>query len=228
MENNINKLLLDYAAHHAVNCEFFHGNTPSPIFKAHKKQAPGICGWEFYSYKQKHIANSLANCLLLVHKMLENKAKLLVFSYSDGKLQVYFAKNNLGPSKNVSLLPSLLQGGWISGACSNWSRLCKIAWNMMQLTSKIPTYHSDSWKVRKNYNLLQLAPKSKIGGLAYKHKPDCVLLINPSSAALRECKNLAIPLCILSSGPSAKISGCYLEANQESCFLTYLIINLIS
>ena len=254
MEKNIKNFLLDYAAHHAVSCEFIHSKAVTThkvgVGRRDSSYAPnglstcGLRGWEFYSYKQKHMLNSLANGLLLLDKVLKNQGSLLVCSQSDLQLQLYAAFRRQHKSAQVnnpsSLVhkgfpatkhPSFLLGGWMGGACSNWSSLSKVAWNSHRLLELTNTLDSTKRQLnfRADYNLLQLRlnPR-KTGLLAYKHKPDCVLLINPTSAAVRECKSLSIPLCILSSSPCPKISGSYLESNQESCFLTYLIINLMS
>ena len=151
-------------------------------------------------------------------------------------------------------LPSILQGGWVNGACSNWSRLRKIAWNSHKLIKLTGTVHRDpslragsmeSWvsEAESIFRGLQSKPwfpsdqeKSQRSGresqvkqffLAYKHKPDCIFLINPSSAVIRECKSLNVPLCIVGSSTRFKVAASYLESNQESCFLTYLILNVI-
>lgn len=259
MEKNMKNLLLNYAAHHAVNCELICNGeafqtSSLEMQKLYGKNLPYtpnpscVRGWEFYSYKQKRITNCLANCLLLVDKVLKNKGRLLVCCHSEGKLQLYLSNNQLKKKTHPktlktandfssagkalpSVLPSLLQGGWMGGSCSNWSRLCKIAWNsqkLLQLTNTLDNV-TQIESCKKHY--MQLAAKTEndnlLRSLPYKYKPDCVFLINPGKAAVKECKALAIPLCILSGSFSPKISGCYLEGNQESCFLTYLIINLI-
>ena len=302
MENQIKNLLLNYAAHLSINCEFINPKNHTCSKKGHvtlgKPSTPPIARYErrFENalYKQNHVANCLANVLLIVDKLMENNAKLLIINGHLSKLQLV-AKLTSTPSlrsvrsdrtdrsdrsnrsvypprhmeishqpqlhktqtKSKHKLPSLLQGGWVNGACSNWSSLRKVAWNshqLVQLTGTLDNhraklYHMESWfseafSFFRGLQSLTNLPSARFATgntallcnkqndinkfkLAYKHKPDCVFVINGSRAVVRECKALNVPLCILSSSTKFKVAASYLESNQESCFLTYLITSAI-
>ena len=242
MENQIKNILLDYAAHLSVSCEWINSFalfSKSSLGGVSAQDKNSLEGKRFLmrrshlsAYKQKHLSNGLANMLMVVDKLLHNRARLLIINHSDNGLQVHLQPRPKNCKHNV---PYLLQGGWMGGACSNWSRLSKVAWNSHKLVNLTRTLDStmplDSWllEVYSTFRGLHLAPKKGSGWrLAYKYKPDCVFLINPSSATVRECKALSVPLCICSSTLSPKISGCYLESNQESSYLIYLMLTLMA
>ena len=247
MENQIKNLFLDYAAHLSINCEFISPRNPS--FKV--KAPPVLSNLEsptlpynrrFGSvlYGQEHIASCLANVLLILEKLMKNHAKVLIINGNLSKLHLCLGKTRQVSYKHNST--SLLQGGWVNGACSNWSRLRRVAWNshqLMELTGRVATetgggpMHMESWfsEAESIFRGLQLvehrADNTNCFKLAYKHKPDSVFVINGSRAIVRECKALNVPLCILSSTSKFKVAASYLESNRESCFLTYLIVSAI-
>ena len=314
MENHIKNLLLNYAAHLSINCEFikengstkfkvdnFKSSIQSPATPRGKAATvPYKNRFSTFLYKQDYITNCLANILLVVNKLTKNHAKILVINGEVTKLQVYLrvpgetcgsknhktrrgfsrlangmegkkdntllsenlkskskqsslhtSRNKLQLCKKGPMSPSILQGGWVNGACSNWSRLRKIAWNSHKLMKLTRTLSSDpsltggsmeSWVSEAEFIFRGVQSKSpflpglgsssqenreKQSSLAYKHKPDCIFLINPSPAVMRECKSLNVPLCIISSSTRFKVAASCLESNQESCFLTYFILNAI-
>ena len=266
MENSIKNLLLDYAAHLSINCEFINPKNLrektvlKDLFNSKQKveTLPYRRRSENGVYKAHSVANCLANVLLIVDKLMENNAKLLIINGDHSKLQLYVPK-----ATQISLLPketykarlkhwqglrhkfpSLLQGGWVNGALSNWSRLRKVAWTsheLVRLTKgrrRLRNTQMESWlsEVFSIFRGLQVSSAQLMGHkthiiskpmLAYKHKADCVFVINGSQACVRECKALNVPLCILSSSTKFKISASYLESNQESCFLTYILVSAI-
>lgn len=205
---------------------------------------------------QNHVGNCLANILLIVDKLLKKNAKLLLISgcssnkASNNKFQVQVKQSSLQKksfflqskqslqSKPYDSQPYLMQGKWINGACSNWSRLRQVAWNSYKLTqlrntrSGTNTMYIENWVLEAEslFSGLQLTNSICSTGkkLAYRHKPDCVLLINPDLATVRECKSFNVPLCILSNKISFKTAFSYLESNQESSFLSYFILALLT
>ena len=257
MENQIKNLFLDYAAHLSINCEFVNPkNIPSkaktsPILShlgtiplSHRRRFGNVF------YRQEQIANCLANVLLIMDKLMKNHAKLLIINGHLSKLHLHLS----GPTLTRQTKPekaqisynynstSLLQGGWVNGACSNWSRLRRVAWNSQQLADlvgrvaaetgggpvQMESWFSEAESIFRGLQLLeQKADKINRFKLAYKHKPDCVFVINGSRAIVRECKALNVPLCILSSTTKFKVAASYLQSNRESCFLTYLVVSAI-
>lgn len=130
-----------------------------------------------------------------------------------------------------------MDSGWINGTCSNWSHLCKVAWNSHSVsTASRLQFHRkglESWvtEAESVYRGLYLQPSHKGRAkpqLAFKRKPDCIFLVNPTPSAIRECKGLHIPLCLLSSSFPFKAANCYLSSNQESYYLIYLIHCIIN
>ena len=222
---------------------------------------------------QNYMANCLANLFLVVSKLAKNNARLL---FINGNLSTfnltlstrqgaakppvlgYKTLCNTDKINHVKTLdqplskhkPSngVLQGAWIHGACSNWSRLCKVAWNshkLLNLRNTLDsTMHIESWVLEaeslfrglhgeKNPFAALRATRSAAKAnnpikekLTYRHKPDCIILINPSPGTVKECKTLNVPICICSSTTDLKVAGSYLKSNQESPFLTYLIFCL--
>ena len=268
MENQIKEQLLDYAAHLSRNCEFRQSTNlkkklHKPVaWKAWQgKQTKLANGAEQpYGFRalpsrenialQNHVGNCLANILLIVDKLLKKNAKLLLISgcssnkASNNKFQVQvkqssLQKKSLGLQSNpYDSQPYLMQGKWINGACSNWSRLRQVAWNSYKLAQlrntrdRTNTMYIENWVLEAEslFRGLQLTNSICSTGkkLAYRHKPDCVLLINPDLATVRECKSFNVPLCILSNKISFKTAFSYLESNQESSFLSYFILALLT
>lgn len=256
MENQIKNLFLDYAAHLSINYEFINPKNPSSrvnfdsiLDNLQGQTLPYKRRFGNVLYRQNHMANCLTNVLLIVDKLIKNHAKLLIINGHLSKLHLSLSKTGqIGQTRAEKTQTSsynstsLLQGGWVNGACSNWSRLRRVAWNsqqLIELTGRVAAetgagpMHMESWfsEAESIFRGLQLvrhkSDKANCLKLAYKHKPDCVFVINGSRAIVRECKALNVPLCILNSTSKFKVATCYLEGNRESCFLTYLIVSAL-
>jgi len=85
---------------------------------------------------RNHKAGPLAGAAMREERLLRKNLKFR------GKPK-NIGHNKSGACHDNVPLPSILQGGWINGACSNWSRLRKIAWNSHKLTKLTGTVHRD-------------------------------------------------------------------------------------
>ena len=247
-ENQLKNLLLNYGSHLTISCEYVkpHTNhtTPRTSLQGPKTAQLNVVQSrpESHGYGQKQIVNGAAHLILIINQLLSQKAKVLVVNCTERSARK-LVENKRKPHsswKSVSNQNHFLfymEGGWINGSCSNWSHLCKVAWNSPRVSFCDPALGSkrglEKWvtEAESVYRGLYLQSKHFGPGkhkLAYKRKADCIFLINPTPSAIKECQALNIPLCLLSTTFSFKSAHCYLDSNHESYFLIYFINCIIN
>lgn len=242
-ENQLKKLLLNYASHLTQSCEYVKPitrntmHTPQILSRSPKqglkRSLLSVVNSrpESHGYGQGQIVNGVGHLILIINHLLSQKGKLLVVNCTEKSARKLVEnKRPSWASENRFLF--YMEGGWINGSCSNWSHLCKVAWNSPRVSLCDPALRSKSklekWvtEAESVYRGLYLQSKQFGPGkhkLAYKRKADCIFLINPTSSAIKECQALNIPLCLLSTTNSFKSAHCDLDSNHESYFLIYFI-----
>ena len=275
MENYIKLLILNYNAHLSQNVPLILDNHGKVSLKNDKIKLSGDQGHLTHD-SGLHAINSrvktIVNLFIIINKLLDNHAKILVINGTGAEFKIDLSKifdekinkltGHIRSKRNTIFFqnsynkPYLLQSGWIDGTITNWSNLCKVAWNsqkLLELASRVDkNMYLEPWvletescfkglksaDVKKTVTLPEIGSTSTISksskssksnnfSLAYKQKADCIVLINPNTSCLRECEKLNIPLCVLSHTFVSRATGSHLFGSKESCFLTYLILCVI-
>ncbi len=240
MKNKLKNLLLNYSSHLTVSREYINPplNTPTTGCNRKNFSCPYLVNGrpESHGYEQKHVVNGLGYLTFIINQLLSNKGKLLVINCTEAS-KLGGSHTPIKISDNRFLFT--MDRGWINGTCSNWPHLCRVAWNSHSVSTasrlQKPSNKRglESWVTQAEsiYRGLYLHSKHLQLGkhkLAFKRKPDCIFLVNPTASAIKECKGLNIPLLLLSTTFSFKAANCYLSSNQESYYLIYLINCIIN
>lgn len=246
----LKNLLLKYGSHLTVSCEYVQpslsgAEESTTTCRGQSRDSKGCPSnlvesrAESHGYGQKGVVNGIAHLILIINQLRRQKGKLLVVNCTEGSARKLVGREGSSWTQSNRFLFHM-EGGWINGSCSNWSHLCKVAWNSPRVSYCDPLGRTrgrlERWvtEAESVYRGLYLRSKNSPAHsrgqhkLAYKRKADCIFLINPTPSAIKECLALNIPLCLLSTRFSFKAAHCHLESNPESYFLIYLINCIIN